>query len=186
MLFRSVNSRQPIGPPMRHTDGVLSISFSPDGTRLATGSEDGQACVWSAATGQRLAPPMHHKYQVTFVQFVAEGRALFTMGKDGMVRLWDTMTGEPLIPSVSHGRNLSTAAVSADGRHIACGTADGRMFVYSFPEETRPVSELVTLSEQLTSRHLDPEAGLMPALLENLTNLPTALTTRRPGGRAVP
>ena len=44
------------------------------------------------------------------------------------------------------------------------------MVLYGLPEEKRSVEELVQLSERLTSRHLDPEAGLAPARLENLTN----------------
>ena len=38
-----------------HRSDVISVSWSPDGTRLATGSTDGTAKVWDAAGGRRTA-----------------------------------------------------------------------------------------------------------------------------------
>src|SRR5262249_30981063 len=37
-----------------HTNGVLSVAFSPDGTRIVTGSNDKTAKVWDARTGTPL------------------------------------------------------------------------------------------------------------------------------------
>ena len=37
-----------------HTDTVSSVSFSPEGTRIVTGSDDGTAKVWDARTGTPL------------------------------------------------------------------------------------------------------------------------------------
>lgn len=166
-------SRQEIVPPMRHTDGVETIAFNPDDTRLATGGEDAVAYIWNTANGQRVTPPMQHSFNVALVQFVSEGRALFTAGRDGLVRLWDASTGEPITPRIGKA-GITAAAVSADGRSIAYGDKDGHVMLYSFPDEKRPVETLVKLSERLTSRHLDPEAGLTPAHLD----LPTTAVAR--------
>ncbi|KIK41336.1 hypothetical protein CY34DRAFT_31980, partial [Suillus luteus UH-Slu-Lm8-n1] len=38
---------QPVGEPLRgHADGVNSVSFLPDGTRIVTGSQDDTIRLW--------------------------------------------------------------------------------------------------------------------------------------------
>ncbi len=44
---------------MKHESGVETIAFSPNGRFLATGSRDGTARVWEAATGQEVARMAH-------------------------------------------------------------------------------------------------------------------------------
>ena len=54
-----------------HRSQVLSVSWSPDGTRLATGSEDGTAKVWDAAGGRELLTLKGHTGAVWFRVLVA-------------------------------------------------------------------------------------------------------------------
>ena len=35
-----ISTGRPVGPPLKHGDGVLWAIYSPDGTRIATASED--------------------------------------------------------------------------------------------------------------------------------------------------
>ncbi|KIK33197.1 hypothetical protein CY34DRAFT_66416, partial [Suillus luteus UH-Slu-Lm8-n1] len=41
-----------------HTSSVLSVSFSPDGTRIVTASDDKTVRLWDAATGQPVGEPL--------------------------------------------------------------------------------------------------------------------------------
>ena len=43
-----------------HTNGVSAVAWSPDGTRLATGSGDETARIWDPATGQTTATLTGH------------------------------------------------------------------------------------------------------------------------------
>jgi tetratricopeptide (TPR) repeat protein len=66
---------------------VVAVAFSPDGTRLATGSEDGSARVWDAASGKKLLE-IRHDSPVTAVAFSPDGYRLATGSEDKSVRIW--------------------------------------------------------------------------------------------------
>src|SRR5580693_131024 len=48
-----------IGDPLRrHTSNVLSVSFSPDGTRIVSGSGDRTIRKWDAVSGAPIGKPL--------------------------------------------------------------------------------------------------------------------------------
>ena len=71
-----------------HTGAVRSLSWSPDGTRLATGSADGTAKVWDAAGGRELLTLTGHAGEV-IVSWSPDGTRLATGGEDGTAKVWD-------------------------------------------------------------------------------------------------
>ncbi len=56
-----------------HAARVWCVAFSPDGKRLASGSDDHSVRVWDAATGQPLHTLWGHKGPVFGVAFDADG-----------------------------------------------------------------------------------------------------------------
>jgi len=71
-----------------HKDGLLSASFSPDGSRVVTASADGTAMVWDAATGRRLSTCGRENMWVLSARFSPDNRMVLTTGADGMARLY--------------------------------------------------------------------------------------------------
>jgi WD40 repeat protein len=71
-----------------HANGVRSISFSPDGKRLATGSEDRLVKIWDADTHQELITFKGHSDHVYSVAFSPDGRTLATGSRDKTAQIW--------------------------------------------------------------------------------------------------
>ena len=61
------------------------MAFSPDGKTVLTGSVDGTARLWDAATGQPIGPPLPHQSGVWAVAFSPDGKTVLDRerGRDG-------------------------------------------------------------------------------------------------------
>jgi hypothetical protein len=71
---------------MGHSSSVLAVAFSPDGTRLATGTNIKMAWVWDPNTGQELTRIAHDE-SVRAVAFSPDRTRLAT-GSDDRTRVW--------------------------------------------------------------------------------------------------
>ncbi len=96
--------------------------YSPDGKRLATGSEHHAIRVWDVATGNLLTKLVGHQGPVWAVAFNPDGRRIVSSSEDRTFRLWDATTGRPLAALGSNeGEHTVPAQFSPDGKWIATG-----------------------------------------------------------------
>jgi WD40 repeat protein len=140
----STSGRSALGTPMAGGTGavslvatlqsgttrVTSVTWSPDGTRLAAGLVDATARVWDIATGQVLATYKGHSGAVLAVAWSPDGRSLASGGDDGTARVWDARTGATLRVYRGHVRPITALAWSPDGRSVASGSLDGTARVW--------------------------------------------------------
>ena len=71
-----------------HTERVNCVTFSPDGSLLATASQDRTVRLWRVADGALLRTLRAHRDYVLRVAFSPDGRFLVSSAYDGSVWVW--------------------------------------------------------------------------------------------------
>src|SRR5262245_44409791 len=79
-----------------HRGGVLSVSFSPDGKRLASAADDGTARIWDLQTGKQLRLLRGVARRNPQVTFGAKGKSVTVLDNFGLVVRFDADTGKSL------------------------------------------------------------------------------------------
>ena len=75
-----------------HSREVQSVAFSPDGSKLASGSVDKTVQVWNMMTGQAEQILEGHSGRIQSVAFSPDGSKLASGSYDKTVRVWNMMT----------------------------------------------------------------------------------------------
>lgn len=112
---------------------VHSVAFSPDGTQLATASDDpsGFVQLWNAADGQHVKMFSGHDDAALSVAFSKDGQRLLTASYDQTARLWNVAEGKELRAFRGHTWWVWQATFSPDEQRIVTVSQDGTAIVWS-------------------------------------------------------
>ncbi|GFR84185.1 WD repeat-containing protein 26-like [Elysia marginata] len=118
-----------------HQDEVWHCQFSPDGTRLATGSKDNKLIIWQVNIDQfevrHLRTLDEHKYGVGFVSWCPDNVHILVCGPDetSEVFIYNSVTGEVRQRiHQSADDSLTYAAWMTDGRKFVVGGVRGQFY----------------------------------------------------------
>jgi WD40 repeat protein len=116
---------------------ITSLAISPDGKKLASGSEDNTVQLWDVETGKQLTTLTGHSDYVLSVAFSPDGGKLASGSKDKTVRLWDVSTGTQLTTLKGHSSDVSSVAFSPDGKKLASGSDENTVRLWDISTGTQ-------------------------------------------------
>ncbi len=93
----------------RQDGPILAVAVSPDGARIAVGSEAGDVRIYEAETGKLLGRCRGHSGGIYAVEFTPDGAHLAAGGFDGVLR-WYDMTGalaREFVPAPVEGKTVA-------------------------------------------------------------------------------
>jgi WD40 repeat protein len=147
---------------IKHTTGIRSAAFSPDGKTLAAGSFDNSLRLYDVATLRLKALGLAHTGAINSVAYSADGKLLVTGALDNSVMLW-TVPDAPAPPDdkakvpefkafaqlQGHSNWVLSIAISRDGKTIVSGSRDNSARIWDVPTTSNATTPVVVNKPRL-------------------------------------
>jgi WD40 repeat protein/uncharacterized caspase-like protein len=127
------------------------LTFSPDGTRLVTGSMNNTAIVWNMETFETIKTLEGHEDGIDTLAFSPDGTQLATGSSDKTAIVWNMETFEKIKTLKGHKEWITTLAFNHDGTRLVTGSYDNTAIVWNMETLNLPVPELLTETGALTN-----------------------------------
>ncbi|MBP1703575.1 MAG: hypothetical protein H6Q38_2682 [Chloroflexi bacterium] len=125
---KAIADQAPVWQTNAHRKGANALAFSPDGSILASGGNDGMARLWQSETGKPLNAIIGGTFSVPGLAFNPDGTSLAIVNGN-MIRLRDTATGR-IIGSLRSEKPLYSISYHPGGKLLAVGDSDNHILLW--------------------------------------------------------
>lgn len=113
-----------------HTEDVHAVSWSPDGTSIASAGRDQSVFVWQPASGDIVCTYREHSGLTYALSWSPDSKYLASAGSDKAVHVWAATTGYSINRYGGHTEPVRTVAWSPDGKALASASEDRTVQVW--------------------------------------------------------
>ena len=144
--------------------------YAPNGSTVATASDDNTARIWDPATGNPIVTLTGHAEGLSAVAFSPDGATIATASQDGTARIWDAITGNPIATLTGHTEGLTAVAYAPDGTSLVTTSDDGTARLWDIAGDPiatllpLPVGQAVLLPDGSYKLDCEPGNGLWWAI----------------------
>ena len=129
VLFGLSQCWEPLLHVIQHPSWVYSVAFSPDGGRLASGSDE-IVRVWNTATGELEDQLEGHTKLVCSVAFSHNGDFIVSGSGDKTVRIWNAATCDTRYMLTGHTSGVTSVTISRNDEFVVSGSYDGTVRIW--------------------------------------------------------
>lgn len=119
---------------------IESLKFSPDGTKLASGSYSGVITLWNVTNGKQIMR-LEGSRKILSLSFSPDGTKLAAGSGNGIVKLWNVEDGSEIATLQGHTTTVYSVDFSPDGKMLASGSGDWTIKLWNVENS----SEITTL-----------------------------------------
>jgi WD40 repeat protein len=114
-----------------HINSIHSLSFSPNGQYLASGSADQTILIWNLETLSKEKKISGHQGIVEAVLFTHQGDQIISASWDYKIKVWDFNSGENIKDLTGHTGWIKALALTTDDQTLVSGGTDQTIKIWS-------------------------------------------------------
>ncbi|HET8846121.1 MAG TPA: protein kinase [Ktedonobacteraceae bacterium] len=114
-----------------HVGRVASLSWSPNGRHLVSGSADKTVQIWDMVVGKLTFCYTNHSSNVNTVAWSPDGTRIAFGSNDKTVQIWDVASKKVLSNYRGHSNYVTSLAWSPDSSRIVSGSVDRTLHVWT-------------------------------------------------------
>ena len=150
-----------------HVDSVTSVSFSPDGKMIASGSADGMVIIWNR-NGKKIKDFKAHEKKITSLGFSPDSQKLLSASEDKTLKLW-SLKGKKIAIFKGHEDEITTFSFSPDGQKVISGSKDKTLKLWNL--DGTEIKTFRGHKDSINSVNFSPDGKIIASISNEMMKL---------------